>query len=226
MLSTSAFESQANPFRREHTIRRVNAGYGVPSPAFPPHPTPSHYPSHPWPTPYASPPPSDCRSVSAGRSGPPSHGHGRSDRDACGTRTLDTIPCQICLQPDMVCTCVGGKRARLRMREAAQEVLNRAGGMIDAGHTQHYQAPLVAPPVAGLEYAQGFGYAAGYGAPVAYAGNLAMVYSGQPVVSGGYTSGYYGNPGLMPTSQTGLNEQQGAPGPVWGVHGGRNGGTN
>ncbi|KAM5545060.1 hypothetical protein V8D89_001171 [Ganoderma adspersum] len=206
-----------------------NAGYGIPPPAFQGFPGTGtvHYPPHSSPMVYAPPPPSNPEPASSWRTSSSAHPRSstrhRSERDGHSTRALDTIPCQICLQPETVCTCVGGDDARLRMRKAARRALNRrTEGATDPSATQHghWQEQQVVPQALGPGYAQGSGYAAGYGAPMVYAGSPVPVYSGQPAAMGGYTSGYYSTPGVVPTSQIWADEQQGVSGPVWGVRAG------
>ncbi|KAM5545063.1 hypothetical protein V8D89_001174 [Ganoderma adspersum] len=207
-----------------------NPSHLIPPPAFPSHANSGHHPPSTAMS-YAPPPASDLGSVSSRRSKSSAHTRSstrnRAEQDGNGNsalRDLDTVPCQICLQPAAVCTCVGGEEARLMMRRAACQALGRTSTAGSESRRSHRgQEPQVAPQAWGSGYAwQGSGYAAGYGAPMAYAGSSGTVYSGQAAAMGGYGAGDYGSPVAVPMSQTSswVDEQRGVSGPVWGVRGG------
>ncbi|PIL32813.1 hypothetical protein GSI_04930 [Ganoderma sinense ZZ0214-1] len=224
----------APPFAATHSPRMLsspNTGHAMPPVPSPAQSNAGGYPSAPPSASYAPPPPASAHgSVSSRRTSSSIHTRS-SHRDRAAKRgghsagrELDTIPCQICLEPATVCTCPGDKTALLQMREAAQEVLNRAGGMAESGstHGQHYQEPPQVVPQLGAPgsvYTQGFGYGTGYGAPVSYAGSSVSAYSGQAAAMGGYGAGYQGNPIVVPTSQGSSwgGAQQDLLGPGWGV---------
>ena len=78
---------------------------------------------------------------------------------------------------------MGGEEARLRMREAAYEVLNRGRSASENRPTQRSQEPQVALQAGIAED----GYLVGYEGPVAYAGSAFAMNSGQAIATGGYT---------------------------------------
>ncbi|KAI1784514.1 hypothetical protein LXA43DRAFT_1101296 [Ganoderma leucocontextum] len=209
------------PYLLSPNTGRVFHPLGLPS-----HAGTGHYPQNPPLTSYASPPASNHGSVSSGRTASSgiytrSRTRDRAERGQHSERPLESIPCQICLQPATMCCCEGGEDARLEMRKAAHEVFNRPQDTTDYRPTQRYQESQVAPQAGDPGYAQGFGYAAGYGAPMAYAGSPGAAHSEQTVAMGGYTAGYYASPGLASTSRTWVDEQQDSSEPVWGHRGGQ-----